>query len=162
MTDCRLFLPFDVNLYSVYVNSFKGFVFNIEDENWKSCFKIVFNTLYRHYKTQTIFYNKIAPEPWRYIVSVTYCVALLTTVLAAWPLRELQDFWGVLYSWTQPWKCAECVHVYVWGLGGAPQLPNYSPSPRIWNKVIVPGRPQVKAFLLHLPFNSPHRILFLI
>lgn len=37
----------------------------------------------------------------------------------------------------------------------SPQLPDYSLSPRIWNKVTVPGRPRVKATLSHLPFNSP-------
>lgn len=71
---------------------------------------------------------------------------------SSWPLRKLQDFRGALCSRTQPWKCV-CV---------APQLPNYSPSPRIWNKVTVPGRPQVKASLSHLPFNSPRRLLFLL
>lgn len=55
-----------------------------------------------------------------------------------------------------------CVSDLAGGWGWAPQLPNYSPSPRIWNKVIVPGRPQVKAPLPHLPFNSPRRLLFLI
>ena len=59
--------------------------------------------------------------------TVTYYVALLTTMAAAWPLRELQDFRGGSLFLNSALKvCFECVCVCV-----APQLPNCSPSPRI-------------------------------
>lgn len=40
--------------------------------------------------------NQTVPEPRRYIVHISYCIALLTTVVAAWPLRERQGFGGGL------------------------------------------------------------------
>lgn len=63
--------------------------------------------------------------------AVTYYVAVLTTMAAAWPLRELQDFGGgggSLFLNSALKVCFECVHVCV---RVSPQLPNCSPSPRI-------------------------------
>lgn len=64
------------------------------------------------------------------LYAVTYYVALLTTMAEAWPLRELQDFRGGSLFLNSASKV--CLSVCVSETyGGAPQLPNYSPSPRI-------------------------------
>lgn len=138
------------SIYTSYITTFFfAFLFFLETEQWGD------------------FSVFVVTRMWSWTLK-EYCMCNLLCSFtndgsSSLAFEELQDFRGALYFRTQPWKCVWlCLCVCVWDRGGAPQLPNYSPSPRIWNKVIVPGRPQVKAFLLHLPFNSPHRPHFLI
>lgn len=93
-------------------------------------------------------------EPWRSIVCVTYCVALLTTAAAAWPLRSCRTSGGLSISELSLESVFDCVCVCVSETeGGLLSCRTIVPHPEFEIRSSSPGGPKSKPSFFTCPLT---------